>query len=72
MKTKEVRKLNDEEITIETTRLRRRLFDLRCQVVTEKIDDTSQFGKTKKDLARVLTEANRRRAEAQLANGSKA
>lgn len=63
MNTKEVHKLNDEEIKVETLRLRRRLFDLRSQAVTEKIEDTSQSGKARKDLARVLTEANRRRRE---------
>ena len=63
MKAKEVHKLNDEEIEVEVKRLRRRLFDLRCQGVTEKIEDTSQFSKTKKDIARLLTEQNQRRQE---------
>lgn len=64
MKAKEVHKFNDEEIDIEVARLRRRLFELRCQSVTEKIEDTSRFGKTKKDIARLLTEKNMRRAAA--------
>lgn len=62
MKAKEVRKLKDEEIEIEVARLRRRLFDLRSQAVTEKIEDTSQFRKTRKDIARLLTEARSRMA----------
>lgn len=64
MKAKEVHKLNDEELTIEVSRLRRTLFDLRVQAVTEKIEDTSQFGKLKKDLARLLTEQSERRQRA--------
>jgi len=56
MTPKEVRKLDDEEIQIEVRRLRRDLFDLRSQAVTEKITDTSRFGKIKKDIARLLTE----------------
>ncbi len=64
MKAKEVHKLNDEELTIEAGRLRRTLFDLRVQAVTEKIEDTSQFAKLKKDLARVLTEQSERRQRA--------
>jgi large subunit ribosomal protein L29 len=64
MKTKEVRKMKDEELVVETTRLRRRLFDLRSQTVTEKIEDTSQFGKSRKDLARILTEAGQRKRAA--------
>lgn len=64
MKAKEVHKLSDEEIHVEAQRLRKRLFELKTQAVTEKIADTSQFGKVRKDIARVLTEvaARRRRA----------
>ena len=62
MKAKEVHKLNDEELTIEVARLRRRLFDLRTQAVTEKIEDTSQFRKTRRDIARLLTEQSMRLA----------
>lgn len=62
MKAKEVHKLKDEEIEIEIERLRRRIFDLRSQSVTEKIEDTSQFRKTRKDVARLLTEAQSRKA----------
>ena len=60
MKAKEVHKLRDEEIEIEIQRLRRVMFDLRTQAVTEKIQDTSQFGKIRKDIARVLTEKRAR------------
>ena len=60
MKAKEVHKLSDEEIDVEVKRLRRRMFDLRTQSVTEKIQDTSQFRKIKKDIARVLTERSMR------------
>ena len=65
MKAKEVHKLSEEEIGIEVDRLRRRLFELRQQEVTEKIQDTSQFGKIRKDIARLLTEQSMRRAKAQ-------
>ena len=60
MKASEVHKLSDEEIQIEVGNLRRKLFELRSQAVTEKIQDTSQFGKIKKDIARLLTEKNTR------------
>ena len=61
MKAKEVHKLSDEEIsTSRSSNLRRKLFELRTQAVTEKIQDTSQFGKIKKDIARLLTEKNTR------------
>ena len=64
MTPKEVRKLNDEEIEVEIERLRRRHFELRTQSVTEKIEDTSQYTKIKKDIARLLTEQNARKAAA--------
>jgi ribosomal protein L29 len=52
--------MSDEDITIEVQQLRRRLFDLRCQLVTEKIQNTSQFPMVRKDIARLLTEQNAR------------
>ncbi len=64
MTPKEVRKLNDEELDVEIERLKRRHFELRTQSVTEKIEDTSQFAKIKKDIARLLTEQNSRRRAA--------
>ena len=60
MTPKEVRKLNDEELDVEIERLKRRHFELRAQSVTEKIEDTSQFGKIKKDIARLQTERQAR------------
>ena len=60
MKAKEVHKLSDEEIDVELGRLRQRSFELRTQAVTEKIEDTSQFGSTRRDIARLLTERKSR------------
>jgi len=65
MTGKETRKLSDEEIQVELTRLRGRSFELRTQSVTEKIEDTSQFGKVRRDIARLLTEQTRRRRAVQ-------
>lgn len=62
MKPAEVRKLSKEDLKSEATRLRRELFDLRCQSTTEKVQDNSRIGKARKDLARVLTESTARRA----------
>ncbi len=56
MNAKEIQKLSDEEIAVEVKRLRQKRFDLRTQAVTEKIQDTSQFAKTRRDIARLLTE----------------
>lgn len=35
--------------------LRKKLFELRTQAVTEKVEDTSQFRKGKREIARILT-----------------
>jgi|TARA_R100001163_G_C5018766_1_gene162187 large subunit ribosomal protein L29 len=56
----EVRALKDEEITVELKRLRSSLLALKSKSVTEKIEDTTQFGKVRKDIARLLTEQTAR------------
>lgn len=61
MKPAEVRKMTDEEISSEVQSLRKKLYDLRCQVATDKIEDPSQFKKTRRDIARMLTETTARR-----------
>jgi ribosomal protein L29 len=61
MKSKEVKALRDDELTAETKRLRKTIYDMRAQTVTEKTKDSSQFNKNRTDLARVLTEVNARK-----------
>ena len=61
MKAKAVHKLSEEELTIEVDNLRKKLFELKTQSVTEKIQDTSQYKKIRKDIARLLTEQTMRR-----------
>lgn len=56
----EVRKLDNHEIQAELVRLRKRLFQLRVQAATEKVEDNSEFTKTRKDIARLLTERTAR------------
>lgn len=65
MKAQEAHKLNDEEIKVELDRLRRRMFDLKAQSVTEKLEDPSQILKARRDVARLLTEQNARRIKAE-------
>jgi ribosomal protein L29 len=68
MKQKEIHKLNGEELALEVAHQKRRRFDLRTQAVTEKIEDTSQFRKNRKYIARLLTEQNARRNTAEAAS----
>jgi large subunit ribosomal protein L29 len=62
MTGKEVRALTGEEIDLELTRMRERLFRLRAQAVTEKIEDNSQFVKIRRDVARLIGERTARAA----------
>lgn len=55
MKISDIRELKADELHTELERLRRHLFDLRSQAVTEKLEDSSQLGMTRRDIARVLT-----------------
>jgi large subunit ribosomal protein L29 len=60
MNAQEVRKLTDEEIDVEIDRMQRKVFDLRSQAVTEKIEDPSMFKKTRRGIARLKTEKHMR------------
>jgi ribosomal protein L29 len=60
MKPRNVHKLGTDELDIEVLQLRRKLFELESQRVTERIQDTSQFKRIKKDIARMLTEKQMR------------
>ena len=55
MKIGEIRELKSDELHSELDRLRRHLFDLRSQAVTEKLEDPAQMTKTKRDIARIFT-----------------
>jgi large subunit ribosomal protein L29 len=55
MKIEAIRAMKVDELHAELERLRRHLFDLRAQAVTEKLEDPTQLGKTRTDIARLLT-----------------
>ncbi len=55
MKINEVRELKIEELHSELDRLRRHLFDLRAQAVTEKLENPNRITDAKRDIARILT-----------------
>ncbi len=60
----EVRKMKEAELGIELKRLRERLYELRTQSVTEKIEDPTQFTKVRRQIARLATEQNARNQKA--------
>ncbi len=67
MEAKDIRKLTNEQIAAEVDGLKRRLYDLRVQTMVEKVNDHSQFGKIKRDVARLLTEQSVRTAKKETA-----
>ena len=60
----QLRTLTGEELSAELREHRARLFTLRTQAVTEKVEDNSAFTATRRLVARVLTEMNARRHRA--------
>lgn len=60
MKADEVHKMSDAELVETADQLRSKLFELRTQAVTEKLENPRQLGAFRKDIARVLTEQRRR------------
>ena len=65
MTSKEIREKETEHLKHELEEKRKHLFDLRSQAVTEKLEDPSQLGKTRKDIARMQTVLRQRALESQ-------
>jgi large subunit ribosomal protein L29 len=63
MKIKEVREKETGHLQHELVEKQKHLFDLRSQAVTEKLEDPSQLGKTRKDIARMKTVLRQRQME---------
>lgn len=59
-KISEVRELKMSDLHVELDRLRRHLFDVRAQSVTEKLENPHQLKAIRKEIARVLTVMNER------------
>jgi ribosomal protein L29 len=56
----EVRKLTDDELSDELKNRRARVYQLRTQTVSEKVEDNSEITRTRRDVARLLTERGAR------------
>ena len=65
MTTKEIREKDAKQLGHELLEKQKHLFDLRSQAVTEKLEDPSQLGKTKKEIARIKTVIRQRALEQQ-------
>lgn len=55
MKATELRQKSDADLEKELLDLRRAQFSLRMQLATQQLNNTSQLGKVRKDVARIKT-----------------
>jgi len=67
MTIKEILEKDDATLKAQLEEHRRHLFTLRTQATTEKAVDTSETGKAKKDIARMLTVMGQRSRAAEKA-----
>ncbi len=65
MKNTEIRELNDVELVEKLKATRAELFNLRFQLATGQLDNTTRIGAIKKDIARLHTELRTRELAAQ-------
>lgn len=54
-KATEIREMSDEQLTAELNETRKRLFELRFQAATERLDAPSELRKLRKTIARIQT-----------------
>ncbi len=69
MKIKEIREKETDAILAELRDKEKHLFDLRTQTVTEKVEDTSQFSKTRHEIAQMKTVLRERQLAQSKAQG---
>ena len=55
MKAKQVREMTDDELQSSLADLEKRLFDLRSQAVTEKLENSKAIINVRRDIARIRT-----------------
>lgn len=63
-KSKELREKADDALGTELADKQRHLFNLRSQAVTEKLENPSQLGKAKREIARIKTILQQRQTAA--------
>jgi large subunit ribosomal protein L29 len=60
MKNKEIKKLTDDQLKNQINSLKKDLFNLRFKKVNGQLEDTSKIPQLKKDLAKVMTNLNKK------------
>ena len=65
MKYQDIKELTDEELAKKLEDGRAELFNLRCQMATNQLDNTARVKSVKRDIARVQTEMSVRQLAAE-------
>ena len=60
MKSKEINKLNTDELKSKINSLKKDLFNSRFRKINGQLEDTSKVSQLKKDLATILTKLNKK------------
>ena len=60
MKAQHFREMNPDELETNLEELQKHLFDLRCQAVTEKLENSKAMANVKKDIAKLKTVLRKR------------
>jgi len=60
MRARDFREMNPDELAGRLGELRQRVFELRCQAVTEKIENSKGIKNLRRDIARIKTIINER------------
>ena len=61
MKTKEIKKLSDNELKTKLNSLKKDLFNLRFKKVNGQLEDTAKVSQLKKGIAKILTGLNNKK-----------
>ena len=60
MKNKEIKKLSKDELLTKLNKLKKDLFNMRFKKTNGPLDDTSKYPQVKKDVAKILTQINKK------------
>ena len=61
MKTKEINKLSQDELTSKVNSIKKDLFNIRFKKINGQLEDTSKVLLLKKDVAKLLTKLNKKK-----------
>tara|TARA_Y100000590_G_C15012821_1_gene748314 strand:- start:23 stop:208 length:186 start_codon:yes stop_codon:yes gene_type:complete len=61
MKSKEINKLTNDELTNKLNKIKKDLFNIRFKKANGPIEDSSKFSELRKDIAKILSKLNRKK-----------